>query len=97
MPLTKRHLITDDLELAEYDRLARLVAEVQAKYQGSPSYRFSVRLLVWPRYDAYQRASQMESPPEHLFIDEHVASWATLREKFRRAADAYEEMLQALR
>ncbi len=68
--------------------------KLKAETPASSSYRLSVWSLIWPRFDAYKRAAAMDSPPEHLIIDEVRCPWSEIRERCRLAAEAYEELLR---
>lgn len=94
--LTKRHLITDDVELKQYDFYVSLSEAANREAETSPSYRLSVRALVWPLFDAYRRMSAMETPPDTLFLGNESSAWPALRKKFAAAAEAYEELLTEL-
>jgi hypothetical protein len=95
MKLTKGNNITDKLEREQYDHLVKVCEQAKKDAQTRPSDIPSAELLVWHPFDAYRRSAGMDKPPKDLFIDDRA--WSKLREKFRLTADAYEELLQALR
>jgi hypothetical protein len=88
---TLRSLITDEIELREYDSLAALCQVVRDTGPDS-AVRRSVHFMVWQRYDAYRRAVDMPEPPEPLaYLGLPV--WQEYRRKAAAARDAYGELL----
>ncbi len=96
MKLTKRANIADKLELDQYDHLVAVCEQAKRDAPTRPSDVYSAWWLLRPYYEAYQRYAQMDAPPEDIFLDSRV-SWRSLREKFRLAAEAYKELMDALR
>ncbi len=93
MKLTKRNNIIDYVELEHYDHLVKICEQVKA----SPADKQSAERLVWLTFDACRRLEKMDKAPEQLLIDDRVCPWSKVRENYRLAADAYEELLEALR
>ncbi len=98
MEFKKGHLIDDDGEHGErreYERLAALAQAVLDNPYSAESFRRSVALLVWERYEGLRRAADSASPPDRIaWYPPDV--WAGVRHNARRALEAYEELLEAL-
>lgn len=89
--LTKRMLITDEVELREYDSLAAVCRGIRGAPPES-AVRRSVHAMVWQRYDAYRRAADMTEPPEQL-ANLGQAAWEEYRRKAAGVREAYGELL----
>lgn len=86
-----RSLITDEIELREYDSLAALCPGARGA-QPDSALRRSVHYAVWQRYDVYRRVADMSEPPEQLaYIG--LPAWEEFRRKAAGARDAYGELL----
>lgn len=92
--LASRSLITDELELREYDALAASCDRLRSASMDSAARR-SVHATVWQRYDAYRRAADMtEPPPELAYVGQ--AAWEEFRRKAVGAREAYAELLAVI-
>jgi len=97
MPLSKRDLITDPVELSHYDTLVSQREQALARQAERPTDVQALYFVVWELADAYKRAAALSAPPPHLKAHFPVGSWTPFRMRCAKNAEAYDELLSSLR
>jgi hypothetical protein len=96
---TKAHLITDPVESKDYAELANACRAFKDLPELDVEAASALALRVWQKLTAYVTAAKSETPPAQLAQIAIVTPelWSRFRIKAAQAAEAYAELLSAIR